>query len=213
MLKNLKSLLKNATVLGSLAIVCCGASGGTTPGKDAGCPAGCPAKDAGCPAKDAGCPAADAGCPAMGDAQTPPMGSDAVISAWLAKGDYKAWKCETAAHDARSPSPHMRNRICNNTKLSTTPTGKYPMGAASVKELLVLDGGSAISGYAIGLKLTAGTSTGASWYWYEKNSGTLIANGKGDMAGNEATLCTGCHAGAGSDAQHSGRDFVYTQVP
>lgn len=217
MLKNLKSLLKNTAVVGSLALVGCG--GEMTATKDsgmAGCPAGCPAADAGCPA---GCPAADAGCPAgcpattMGDAQTPPMNSDAVVSAWLAGGAYLGWKCEPAAHDARSPSPHGRNRICNNTKLTMTATGNYPAGAASVKEILPTDGGTTITGYAIGLKLVAGPSTGASWYWFEKDNGVLIANGKGDKAGNEMAVCTGCHAGAGSDAQHSGRDFVYTQVP
>ena len=147
----------------------------------------------------------------MGDSQTPPMGSDAVVSAWLTKGDYKGWKCEAAAHPSRSPSPHGANRICNNTKLKDTATGNYPVGAASVKELFTADGG--MSGFAIGLKVTAGASTGASWYWYEKAAGTLIANGKGDKAGNELMVCTGCHQGAGSDTAHSGRDFVYTQVP
>ncbi len=198
MLKNLKSVLKNATVVGSLALVGCGASTGGVPGKDAGCPAGCPAVDAGCPA----------GCP-----QSPPMGTEAAADAWLAKGEYKTWKCEAASHPGRSPSPHGPNRICNNTKLSGTAAGNYPVGAASVKELFVTDGGTAISGYAYGVKIAAGASTGASWYWFEKNGGSLIANGKGDKAGNELTVCTGCHQGAGSDAAHSGRDFVYTQVP
>ncbi len=206
MLKNLKSLLKNAAVVGSLAMVGCGSAGGPIPGKDAGCPAGCPAADA-------GCPSADAGCPAMGDAQTPPMGTDAEAAAWLAKGHYKTWKCEVDGHAARSPSPHGRNRICNNSKLTTTSAGNYPVGAASVKELIATDGGTAITGYAYGLKIAAGASMGASWYWYEKNDGMLIANGKGNKAGNETTVCTGCHQGAGSDAAHSGRDFVYTQVP
>jgi hypothetical protein len=202
MLTNLKSLLKNAAIVGSLALVGCGAAtGGGDGGSDAGCPAGCPAVDAGCPA----------GCPAAGDAQTPPQGTDAVVSSWLTKGEYKAWKCEPTGHDARSPSPHGRNRICNNTRLTNTATGTYPAGAASVKELLATDG--TIVGYAIGLKLTAGASTGASWYWYEKMGASVVANGKGDKAGNELTVCTGCHTGAGSDAMHSGRDFVYTQVP
>ena len=206
MLTNLKSLLKNATVIGSLALVGCGAPMTTLDaGKSAGCPAGCPAADAGCPA---GCPATT-----TGDAQTPPMNTDPVISAWLAGGAYKAWKCEPAGHDARSPSPHGRNRICNNTALTNTASGNYPVGAASVKELLVRDGGTEITGYAIGLKIAAGASTGASWYWYEKDKGSLIANGKGNKVGNELSVCTGCHMGAGSDAMHSGRDFVYTQVP
>jgi len=189
MLNSLKSLLKNATLIGSLAVVGCGAA--TTVG-------------------DGG---TDAGCPAAGDAQTPPMGTDAEMTAWLTKGDYKNWKCEPAAHTARSPSPHGRNRICNNTKLTMTATGIYPKGAASVKELLATDGGTEIIGYAVGLKIASGASTGAGWYWYETLNGALIANGKGDKAGNELNICTGCHQGAGSDSMHSGRDFVYTQVP
>ncbi len=156
----------------------------------------------------------DGGLPVAGDQQTPPQGTDAVMTAWLATGNYKSagWRCESGGHEARSPSPHLRNRICNNTKLTQTATGVYPVGAASVKELLTLDGGTEIIGYAVGLKLTAGASTGAGWYWYEK-MGQLVANGTGDKPGNETTLCTGCHQGAGSDAAHSGRDFVYTQVP
>ena len=39
---------------------------------------------------------------------------------------------------------------------------------------------------------------------------TVVYNGKGEA--NNADLCSGCHTGAGSDAGHSGRDFVYTQV-
>ena len=205
MLKNLKSILKNATVVGSLALVGCGGAM-TTP--DGGKVAGCPAADAGCPA---GCPAADAGCPGamtMGDAQTPPMNTDPVISAWLAGGAYKAWKCEPTGHASRSPSPHGRNRICNNTALTNTAAGNYPVGAASVKELLVADGGTEITGYALGLKIAAGASTGASWYWYGKNNGSILANAKGTVA----TGCTGCHSLAGT-AMNSGRDFVFTQVP
>lgn len=149
------------------------------------------------------------------DSQNPPMGTDADMTAWLVSGNYKSWKCETAGHDARSPSPHGRNRICNNTALSSTGAGNYPVGAASVKELLTVDGGTEIVGYAVARKVTAGASatTGGSWFYYEKDKGTLVANGLGDKAGNELMVCTGCHQGAGSDAMHSGRDFVYTQVP
>lgn len=149
----------------------------------------------------------------LADSQTPPMGTDAEISAWIAGGAYKAWKCEAAAHDARSPSPHGRNRICNNAKLTGTSSGNYPAGAASVKELHAADGGTEITGYAIGLKTAGGASTPGGWYWYEKDKGMVVANGAGDKTGNELTVCTGCHQGAGTDAMHSGRDFVYTQVP
>jgi hypothetical protein len=182
---------------------------------DAGCPAGCPAKsDAGCPGKDAGCPASDAGCPATGTpgtAQTPPTGKQADIEAWLKKGDYKTWKCEPAAHDNRSPSPHGKNRICSNDKLSAHGAGEYPIGSASVKEIYA-DDGTTILGYATGLKTAAGG--GGAWYWYEnvnKAGLGLVANGLG-TAGNPLSVCVGCHAAAGSDATHSGHDQVYTQV-
>ncbi|MDP3231959.1 MAG: hypothetical protein Q8S33_00530 [Myxococcales bacterium] len=199
MLKTFKSLLTNATVVGSLALVGCGAPmTATDAGTGAGCPAGCPAADAGCPA---GCPTT------MGDAQTPPMNTDPVISAWLAGGAYKAWKCEPAGHAPVGNSPHGRNRICNNTALSSTASGDYPVGAASVKELLVADGGTAIVGYAIGLKTVAGPSTGASWYWYLKGGdGMVKINGKGKAANDDG--CSSCHKSAAP-----GRDFVFTQVP
>lgn len=199
MLKTFKSLLTNATVVGSLALVGCGAPmTATDAGTAAGCPAGCPAADAGCPA---GCPATT-----MGDAQTPPMNTDPVITAWLAGGAYKAWKCQPAGHAPVGNSPHGPNRICNNTALSNTASGNYPVGAASVKELLVADGGTAIVGYAIGLKTVAGASNGASWYWYLKNNGNLVVNGKGKAANDDG--CSSCHQAAAP-----GRDFVFTQVP
>lgn len=202
MITNLKLLLKNTAIVGSLALVGCGA--GTTAtdgGTSAGCPAGCPAADAGCPA----------GCPAVttGDAQTPPMNTDPVITAWLTGGAYKAWKCEPTGHAGRGNSPHGRNRICNNTALTNTASGTYPAGAAAVKELLVADGGTEVVGYAVGLKVAAGASTGASWYWYLKNGGNLVTNGKGKMANDDG--CSACHQGAGPGT--SGRDFVFTQVP
>ncbi len=202
MLKKLQAVLKNAAIVGSMALVACGGTGGGT-GGGAGGGAGGGTGGAG---GGSGC------CAVAGDAQTPPQGTEAVISAWLTKGDYKGWHCESAPHAARSPSPHGQNRICNNTRLQMTASGNYPAGAASVKELYVTDGGTAIAGYAIGLKVNDGASVGASWYWYE-NNGMPVANGKGDKSGNELTVCTGCHQGAGSDSMHSGRDFVYTQVP
>jgi len=145
-----------------------------------------------------------------GDAQTPPQGSEATIEAWLDEASYKGtgWYCEPAIHEARSPSPHGSNKICSNTKLASTGgTAVYPMGAASVKELYVDD---ALVGRAIALKLADGTSDGSKWYFYERIGAQIFANGKGTR--NNSDLCSSCHAGAGTDAGHSGRDFVYTQV-
>lgn len=147
---------------------------------------------------------------ATGDAQTPPTGAAADIDAWIAKGDYKSWKCEPEVHDSRSPSPHGKNRICSNDLLSAAGEGEYPVGTASVKELYN-ETGTEIVGYAVYRKLTAGG--GESFYWYEVSSllGGVVANGTGDQ-GTAKSICVGCHSAAGADANHSGHDFVYTQV-
>jgi hypothetical protein len=235
MKKDFLSVFEAAVLIGVVAIAACsddsnpdpgGAAGGQAgcpaagaAGAEAGCPAGCPAAgaagaEAGCPA---GCPAAgaagaEAGCPAStpGDAQTPATGAAADIDAWIAKGDYKKWKCESAVHEARSPSPHGKNRICSNDLLSAAGDGEFPTGAASVKELYD-DAGTTIVGHAVYLKTKAGA--GESFYWYEVSSslGGVVANGTGD-SGTAKSICVGCHSAAGADANHSGHDFVYTQV-
>lgn len=200
MIKNLQAILSCATAVASLSTVTVmGAvvsTAGCSDDEEAGCPAACPA-----------------GCPApAGDAQTPPQGSDAVISAWISAASYKGagWKCEPAVHAARSPSPHGMNKICNNTKLTMTAAAPYGFGIASVKELYDANG-TTLAGIAIGLKLYDGASDGSKWYWYEKMAGSVVYNGPGKK--DNTDVCSGCHAGAGSDAGHSGKDFVYTQVP
>ncbi len=141
-----------------------------------------------------------------GSAQTPATGASE-MEAWLGAKHYAAWHCEPAAHDARSPSPHGRNRICTNDLLSAHAQGEYPVGAAAVKEI---DSGGSISGHAVYLHVKAGT-TGDTWYWYEKLGGRVVADGTGD-SGVAKSVCVGCHQAAGTDAMHSGHDFVYTQV-
>src|SRR5262245_32929758 len=86
--------------------------------------------------------------------QTPPQGGSA-LEAWLAGGDYKKWKCESAAHEARSPSPHMINRICSNAVLSADAggTGTWKKGAAAVKELYASVTDASPMGYAVSLKI------------------------------------------------------------
>ena len=221
---DLLSILEVALVAGTLAVVGCSsdstgddAAKGTdsaAPGADAGCPAahaGCPAADAGCPAAHAGCPATDAGCPAThagcpaaaGDDQTPPTGDAATIDAWIATGAYLKWTCEKEPHDGRSPSPHSKNRICSNAKVSGNGGGAYPVGSAAVKELYDADG-KTIVGHAMYRKLEAGVG-GDAWYWFEETEANgLIANGTG-ASGSAKSVCVGCHSGAPND-------FVYTQV-
>jgi hypothetical protein len=226
---DLFAILEVACVAGAIALVGCSSAAPTTPGGQAGCPtaydagcpgkdAGCPGKDAGCPGKDAGCPASDAGCPGKdagypaytpGTAEIPPTGNAAEITAWLKKGDYKAWKCEAAAHEPRAPSPHGKNRICSNAKSSAHTTGEYPIGAANVKELFDA-AGTNVTGYAIEYKTAAGK--GDAWYWFEQMGANVVADGPGSTPGTVKNVCVGCHASAGSGAGYSGHDFVYTQV-
>lgn len=154
---------------------------------------------AGCGSSGDNCTLSD-----KGDAQTPAECHNNV-EAWLAGASYLKWHCEPMPpHDARSPSPHGKNRICSNDKLSgSTGTGEYPVDSGAVKELYE-SGGTNIVGYAVYRHIKAGT-TGDTWYWYERTA-NVVADGAG------VALCVGCHQAAGKDAQHSGHDFVYTQV-
>ncbi len=196
------SIFEAACVLGTIALVGCSSSSTSGPGATAGCPAA----DAGCPAKEAGCPAAGCAAPTAGDAQTAPTGTQATIDAWLAKGDYKSWTCETGVRDGKSPSPHGKQRVCSNTKLSGAGAGEFPTGASNVKELYDA-AGTAIIGYAIEQKMKAGG--GDAWYWYERNASGLVANGYG-ASGPPKDICVGCHSLAGPN--HFGHDFVFTQI-
>ena len=117
-----------------------------------------------------------------GDAQTPPTGRDA-IEDWLAKGLYKSWHCEPAPHPARPPGAHKDNRICSNDLLSKHGAGEYPVGAASVKELI--EGGQ-VSGFAVALKVKPGAEE--SWYWYERSSEEIEADGLGN-SGRPKDVC------------------------
>jgi hypothetical protein len=137
------------------------------------------------------------------DKELPVITSNAEILAWINKGFYTAWKCEAAAHDGRSPSPHGKNRICSNAKLSAHTIGEYPVGAVGAKELV--DAAGKITGYALEIKTKAGTG-GDAWYWYEIQNAAVVASAA-NFSG-----CVGCHLGAGSDSGHSGHDFVYTQI-
>jgi len=135
-----------------------------------------------------------------GDPQTPPMGR-ASIERWLAQGFYQSWRCEPQPHPARPFGAHGETRICSNDLLSAAQGGEFPVGSASVKEI---HSGSQISGYAVSVHNFAGTS-GGTWYWYERV-------GSGTTEGQGAAVCVDCHRRAGADSEHSGHDFVYTQV-
>ncbi|MFO0737294.1 MAG: hypothetical protein U0270_15495 [Labilithrix sp.] len=149
-----------------------------------------------------------AGAPSStSDRETPPVDSADSLDAWLARGAYRGWRCETSAHPSRPPSGHAQNRICSNLALSEHGGGEFPVGAVSVKELFD-DSGTTVTGHAVAVKVAPGAG-GAAWYWYEKVDGRLIAAGTGDT-GTPKTVCTRCHARAG--AATFGHDMVFTQV-
>jgi hypothetical protein len=159
-----------------------------------------------------------------GDAETPPTTNGADVEAWLKKGAYKSWSCETVDHPQLKVSPHGQNRVCSNTLAASfagTTADERPVGTASVKELL--DDASTLVGYAVGVKIDAKSDGGANWYWYERvplssmaphDSNGVVADGLGS-AGTAQSICVGCHAGAGSNEGHTvmgSSDYVYLQV-
>lgn len=111
--------------------------------------------------------------PLVVDDQSPPL-THVELVPWLADGAYQTWACEAAAHPARPPGAHGDNRICSNTLLSGSDAGRYPIGAASVKEL-VRDGG--IVGYAV-MRKVADAGTQSDWFWYEAFGDTVYAEGR-----------------------------------
>ena len=159
-----------------------------------------------------------------GDEQTPPTTNGADVEAWLERGDYENWACETTEHPQMKVSPHGFNRICSND-LAAGFTGQVgderPLNTASVKELY--NDASELVGVAVAVKIKSGSNGGDNWYWYERvpldsgaphNEAGVVADGLGS-AGTAKTICVGCHGGAGSDEMHAltgSSDFVYLQV-
>jgi len=162
-----------------------------------------------------------------GDLQTPPMGGPAV-EAWLREGAYKKWHCEAQVHGPRSPSLHGLARICTNDALAAAvgSEGEWPVGAAAVEELYHLATDDSPVGYAVALKTEPESAAGSGWYWYQRTQPAvsrlphddrgLVADGLG-AEGPARAVCVGCHASAGTDANHTpsfgGHDLVYTPVP
>jgi hypothetical protein len=168
-----------------------------------------------------GCGGDDETNPPGGDdvTQVPPPGPASAVKEWIDAGHYKSWNCEAAAHDPIAISPHGKNRICTNAKVSGHTSGEYPVDSAGVKELYDAAGANVV-GYAVYRHVKAGT-TGDTWYWYEivpqdsmapHDANGIVADGLGD-SGPPKDICVSCHGAAGIDAMHPGHDFVYTQVP
>jgi hypothetical protein len=86
--------------------------------------------------------------------------------------------------------------------LATTRGGDgFPRGVAAVKE--VYDAGEELVARVVSAKVEADSDGGDGWFWSDGAT----------LAGAGAAECKGCHAAAGSDAEHPGAgDFVYFQV-
>jgi len=131
----------------------------------------------------------------LSDPQIPPQNA-AELATWLDSGFSDAWAHEPAVHAARAPSPHEPNQIFENELMANSAaTDDYPRGAAAVKLLFASDQRT-VTGRSVQVKVKAGSSDDA-WYWYQRG-GSLSADGVG------ASQCAGCHSGAS--------DFVFTQV-
>jgi len=156
------------------------------------------------------------GMSSTGSAQLPPTTNGADVEAWLKKGSYLDWSCETAEHPKIKVSAHGHNRVCSNDLIagfSGAVGDERPKGSAAVKELY--DDSSALVGYAVSVKLADLSSGGDNWYWYERTASGVAADGTG-KAGAPHTICVSCHSGAGADTDlhnvnHSS-DFVYDVV-
>jgi hypothetical protein len=158
-----------------------------------------------------------------GDAQTPPTTNGDDVEAWLKKGKYESWTCETVEHPQMGVSPHGKNRVCINdiaAAFSVTDAHERPVGSAAVKELY--DDRSKLVGYAVSVKIKPKSGGGDNWYWYERvpldsaaphDSNGVVADGLGST-GAAQSVCVSCHAAAGSDKAHevmSSSDFIYLQ--
>ena len=144
--------------------------------------------------------------------QTPPVLGMADIERWLADAWYLEWTCEGRSSVGVG---HSFNRICSNGLAVAAGPGEFPVDAASVKEMRTLETGP-IVGFAVSRHTRPGDG-GDTWYWYERvpldsplphDADGIAANGWGDFGG--AIACVQCHRAAGSDADHTGHDLVYT---
>lgn len=136
----------------------------------------------------------------------PDLNSSSQIQAWLKSNGYKDWTCEAmpTAKTGGTPGIHVHgtNRVCVNSLLKQSVSGPLPRGAAAVKEI---HSGGGITKYYLEVKIADDSAGGDGWFWYNGIASASAGSGeRGDAS------CTGCHAGAASDADHPGRgDYVY----
>lgn len=119
----------------------------------------------------------------------------AALQQWLATGSYSRWQAESKTHPSEGPhGGHVRTFLSADLAASLAAGTDHPAGAASVKELY--GDGTAVTGWAVSVKLTGDSADGDGWYWYEVF--TTEPAGTADYQGVGLDLCTDCHV-AGSD--------------
>ena len=123
------------------------------------------------------------------------------LQAWLGTRVYKCWAHESAKH--KSTGPHGGDvQTYLNAKLDASMKGsaEHPQGAVAVKEFY--GSSTEVTGWAVGVKTQAASTSGQGWYWYEA-FGT--AAGASTIDGQGKQLCVDCHAG--------GKDYVLIPYP
>jgi len=135
--------------------------------------------------------------PETGADQLPPTGGAALLP-WLEAETYAGWAAESAPHVSAGPHGAGVRTFFNTALADAAAEGMdaYPVGAATVKQLLDAQGDR--SGWAVMVKLELGQG-GEGWYWYEILGASVYADRTGEA------LCTGCHA--------VGIDWVRTAWP
>jgi hypothetical protein len=153
---------------------------------------------------------------AVGD--VPPTDGYEAIEAWLADAHYEAWRCEDAPRKSRAPSAPAMVRVCSNALLSEAGAGEYPVDASTVKEFYDPTG-TDIIGYSVMRHTRPGTS-GDTWYWYERvplgspephDARGVVADGWG-AEGPARDRCIPCHSLSNDEDEHTGHDFIFTQI-
>jgi hypothetical protein len=127
----------------------------------------------------------------------------AQLIAYLRAGEYKSFAHESARHP--STGPHFGEVITylNPVLEASLAQGasQHPPCAAAVKELFI--GTDSVQGWAVYVKVRAGSHGGAGFYWFETTS--TAAGAEPDYADDGVVVCVNCHRG--------GADFALVPFP
>jgi len=133
---------------------------------------------------------------AVGSRLDAPDQSDALL-AFLERKQYADWSKETEVHPSAGPhGAGVRVYYSPNAAVALQHGARtFPVGAASVKELITSDG--ALYGYSVWVKVQDDSDGGNGFFWYERirrshGSDAVYGNARGSR------VCVDCHS-AGND--------------